>query len=207
MLSPHVTRPTRLAGAIALLALLYFVAGRLSLLLAIPPGYATAVWPGAGIALAALLVYGRQLWPGVVLGSFLVNLSVAPDAASPLVLPQTAALAFAIGIGAGAQALLGSLLVRRFIRGDPGIFDLRNMGGLLLLGGPISCLVSASWGTGVLLAGGLIHPAELGFSWITWWIGDTIGVLICTPLALIWLAQPPTLWGAGAGGLSPPRSC
>lgn len=56
------------------LAATYFFAAKLALLLAIPPGYATAVWPAAGIAIAVLLIRGSQLWPGVVLGSFFADL-------------------------------------------------------------------------------------------------------------------------------------
>ena len=59
-----------------LLAVVYFVAAKLSLLLAIPPGYATAVWPPSGIALAATLLLGNRLWPGVWLGAALVNYTV-----------------------------------------------------------------------------------------------------------------------------------
>jgi len=55
------------------IAIAYAVTGKLGLLLAIPPGYATAIWPPSGIALVALLVYGYRAWPGVLLGSFLVN--------------------------------------------------------------------------------------------------------------------------------------
>ncbi len=195
MSNPPLIHAARLAGGTLLLALLYFAAGRLSLALAIPPGYATAVWPGAGIALAALLLYGNRWWPGVVLGSFLVNVSVTWDAGSATPLAQTVAVAFAIGIGAGGQALLGSVVVRRFIQRDPRLFELRNMVGTLLLGGPVSCLLNASWGTGVLLAGGLIQAAELGFTWTTWWLGDSIGVLIFVPLALIWLGKPRRVLG------------
>ena len=50
----------------------YFVAGKLALMLAIPPGYASPLYLGAGLALAAVLVYGRLALPGVLLGSFLV---------------------------------------------------------------------------------------------------------------------------------------
>ena len=48
-------------------ALAYGVAARLTLFLAIPPGYATAVWPAAGIALAGVLLCGYRVWPGLVL--------------------------------------------------------------------------------------------------------------------------------------------
>ncbi len=188
------TRASGLVGGIALLALVYFVAGRLSLLLAIPPGYATAIWPGAGIALAALLIYGRRLWPGVVLGSFLVNLSVDFDLAfSPSDL-KSISIALAISIGAGAQALLGSVLVQRFIRQDPGLLELRNILGLLILGGPVSCLANSTWSASALLLGGLIDASGFGFNWITWWVGDSIGVLVVLPLVLIWLGQPRAVW-------------
>jgi len=51
----------------------YFVTGKLGTFLAIPPGYATAIWPPSGIALAGILIYGYRAWPGILLGSFLVN--------------------------------------------------------------------------------------------------------------------------------------
>ena len=54
---------------IAGLAVAYALSGRLGLLLAVPPGYATAIWAGSGIALAAMLSRGCRLWPGVLLGS------------------------------------------------------------------------------------------------------------------------------------------
>src|SRR5437867_1401197 len=62
----------------------YFVAGRLGSLLAIPPGYATAIWPAAGLALAAALLLGIRIWPGILLGSFAVNVGTAFDASTPV---------------------------------------------------------------------------------------------------------------------------
>ena len=66
-------QPLVYAGKIALLAALYFVLAKLSLSLAIPPGYATAVWPPAGLALAAVLLEGNRAWPGIWLGAAAVN--------------------------------------------------------------------------------------------------------------------------------------
>ena len=54
-----------LAAQVGLLAIVYFVAAKLSLALAIPPGYATAVWPPSGVAVAAVLMLGNRVWPGV----------------------------------------------------------------------------------------------------------------------------------------------
>ncbi|HYL24364.1 MAG TPA: MASE1 domain-containing protein, partial [Burkholderiales bacterium] len=66
----------RRAFQLALLAAVYFAAAKVSLLLAISPGYATAVWPPSGIALAALLLWRRSLWPGIWIGSFAANITI-----------------------------------------------------------------------------------------------------------------------------------
>jgi integral membrane sensor domain MASE1 len=97
-------------------AAIYFVAGKLALLLAIPPGYATAVWPAAGLALGCLLLFGDRVWPGVVIGSFLVNFWTSLDTASLGAILRSVAVPALIGAGAALQALAGTFLVRRFVR-------------------------------------------------------------------------------------------
>src|SRR5258706_12256313 len=88
-----------------LLAAVSFAAANFWLLLAIPPGYATAVWPPSGIALAATLALGNRVWPGVWVGAALVNLTV-----------ESSWLASAlIGTGNTLEALAGATLIRRFI--------------------------------------------------------------------------------------------
>ena len=171
------------------MAAAYFVVGRLSLLLAIPPGYATAVWPAAGIALAGTLLLGTRVWPGIVLGSFAVNVWTSLDATSLRTLATSGTLAATIGLGAALQAVLGALLVRRFV-GYPTLF-LRDREVLkfLLLGGPVACLASSVWGATTLLLTGVIEPSDYVFHWWTWWVGDTIGVITVAPLVLIWLTE------------------
>ena len=66
-------RAPAFAGALILLAAAYALTGRLGQATAIPPGHITLIWPASGIALAALLLWGNRMWPGVWLGSFLVN--------------------------------------------------------------------------------------------------------------------------------------
>src|SRR6185503_16040132 len=60
-----------------ILGILYALGGKIGLRLAIAPGFATAVWPPSGIALAYLLLRGNRCWPGIILGSFILNLSVS----------------------------------------------------------------------------------------------------------------------------------
>ena len=82
-----------LLAKLAAMAAAYYVVGRLGLLLAIPPGYATAVWPASGIALAGILLFGYRVWPGILLGSFLINLRVSLDTTSTASILNTTALA------------------------------------------------------------------------------------------------------------------
>ncbi|MGH8077107.1 MAG: MASE1 domain-containing protein, partial [Lysobacter sp.] len=98
---------------VLMLAVGYYLTGRLALLMAIPPGYATAVWPAAGLALAGLLRFGYRAWPGIVLGSFLINFPTA-RAASDALLPAMH-VATSVGCGAALQAVVGTWLIRRFV--------------------------------------------------------------------------------------------
>src|SRR5881296_3753288 len=102
-MKPHLKR---LAGVVALAAV-YFCAGKLGLLLAFVNASVSPVWPPTGIALAALLMWGYRLWPGIFLGAFLVNFTTAGTPVADL------------GIAAGntLEALLGAWLVNRYANG------------------------------------------------------------------------------------------
>ena len=181
-------------GAMLLVAAAYCVTGRLGLLLAISPGYATAVWPPSGIALAAVLLCGYRVVPGIVLGSFLVNLWTSFDATTIAAMLQSVVLASSISLGAALQAIVGAGLIRRCVGFPCPLDQEKDVGLFLLLGGPISCLVNATIGVSSLWIGGVIPGALTLFSWWTWWVGDSLGVLIVTPLVLIWTAEPRQVW-------------
>jgi PAS domain S-box-containing protein len=162
---------------VALFAAAYFAAARLSLLVAIPPGYATAIWPPSGIALAVLLLAGQGLWPGVWLGSFLANASIEGALAASAI----------IATGSTLQAYAIAALVRRRL-GVPRRFE------------RVSSVLAF---VGLVLGGAVIAPSvalvplsqlaplprdELIANWWTWWQGDATGMLIFTPLVLSWSA-------------------
>ena len=180
--------------ASALVAAVYCAAGRLSLLLAIPPGYATAVWPAAGFAVAGVLLFGRRVWPGIVLGSFFINVWTSFDATTATSILKSVSLATAIGLGAALQANVGAFLVRRFVRFPSPLDQDQDVIRFLVLVGPVSCVVSASVGVTSLLSAGVIQWPEYPFSWWTWWVGDTIGALIVTPVVLMWTGEPREVW-------------
>ena len=178
---------SRRLGEILGLATAYAATGKLALFLAIPPGFATAIWPPSGIALATLLVVGSRAWPGVLLGSFLVNVSPTLDRTS-------LAVAAAIAAGAVVQALVGASLVRRFLGTSLELRRGWDITTFLLLGGPASCVVSPTVGTATLYFRQVLQIRELPFTWWTWWVGDVIGVLVVAPLMLIAFGTPRDFW-------------
>jgi len=168
------------------LAAAYYIISRLALVLAIPPGYATPVWPAAGVALTGILLFGYRVWPGILLGAFLVNIGTGLDTATTAILFKSLALPAVIGAGSCLQACAGAFLIRRRVGfpippdRTPDIFA------VLLWGGPLSCLISATLGvTGLLLVGAIPLPAFPN-NWMTWWLGDTIGVALILPLVAVW---------------------
>ncbi|MDQ5877740.1 MAG: hypothetical protein QG638_472 [Pseudomonadota bacterium] len=171
----------------AITTLGYFVSGVAGLQLGVLQGYASPLFPAAGWALAALLVFGPRVLPAVWIGAFLTNLVVEIGNGAVWTL-SSGAVAALIAVGACMQALLGSALVRRRL-GDAWR-QLENDGDIIafsVLGGPAACVVSASVGVSSLVAFGIVPGVDFLFTWWNWWLGDTLGVLIGAPLGLLLL--------------------
>jgi signal transduction histidine kinase/integral membrane sensor domain MASE1 len=178
-----------------LLAGAYYLAGRLALLLAIPPGYATVIWPAAGVGLAGCYLLGYRFWPAVTLGSALVNLDTAivlGQGTASLLMSLVAPLV--IGLGAGAQAAFGSYLLKRYIGREIALDDVSSVARFLLLGCGLSCLVAASVGTGILWLRGVIVAENVAYNWLTWWVGDGLGVMLAAVLIFSFWAEPQQVW-------------
>ncbi|HEX5864403.1 MAG TPA: MASE1 domain-containing protein, partial [Casimicrobiaceae bacterium] len=162
-------------GQVLLLAAVYFVAAKLSLLLAIPPGYVTAVWPPSGIALAAILLWGTRLWPGIWLGAALINLTVE---GSPL-------LAALLATGNTLEAVVSGALIRRFT-GARGYFEsgaaVIKFVALIALSAPIAAAIGVA-SLSLLKA---LPSSDFVINAWTWWLGDASGMIIVTPLIASW---------------------
>ena len=170
---------------VIILAAGYTLTGIVGLSLAIPPGYATAVWPPSGIALAAILLWGPRVWPGIAAGSVLVNLAVALTTASATFHAASVAIALSIAVGSTVQVLVLAGAIRRYV----GVSQLFETGPATLGFTGISaacCLIASTWGAGSLSFGGAVGPEEFLDTWQTWWLGDLIGVLVFTPAFLTW---------------------
>jgi integral membrane sensor domain MASE1 len=166
-------RTARALAPLALVFLAYFVAGTL--------GQATTnirssnlgpVWPAYGIALAAGLKYGYRVWPALAASAFVVAVQGA-------VFPAAAA---GQAIGATLGALTGTFLLRRIDGFDPSLSRLRDALGLIVLGAFGSALVSSVIGVFSLYAVGIQPYSGLPSAWLIYWLGDSTGVLLVTPL-------------------------
>lgn len=175
---------------VVVVALAYLVAARFGSLFAVPPGFASAIWPPAGIALAALLWWRGPALVGIGLGSLATNLwlLLAAGGQAPWTTPQLLA-PLLIGCGAMAQALAGGWLVRRWLPWPPALQTGPEVLLLMLLVGPLASVVNASVGVASLTLLGLTPLSGAPLSWLTWWAGDAIGAMTFTPLLLL-LAKP-----------------
>ncbi|HQG99654.1 MAG TPA: CHASE domain-containing protein [Smithellaceae bacterium] len=181
------------AAGVFLVGLAYVALGAAGLTLAIPPGYASPVFPAAGLALACLLLFGPRVLPGIWTASFLLNCSHAWLFGS--LSPKTAAVAAVIAVGATAQAWVGSALIRRTMgQAWRGLESERHLFRFFLLGALAACLVSASISVGGLSALGVIESSESFFTWWNWYLGDALGVMVFAPLTFCFLNRSDELW-------------
>ena len=165
----------------------YFLAGKLGLAFAIVHANATPVWPPTGIALAAVLLLGRAVWPVIFAGAFFVNLTTAGSVLSSL------------GIAAGntLEALVGAALVARFAGGAAAFERAKDIFKFVVAAALVSTTVSATIGVTTLALTGYARWAEFGPIWLTWWLGDAAGDLVVAPfLVLAFRGKPAGAVGA-----------
>jgi diguanylate cyclase (GGDEF)-like protein len=181
------SRLARELGLLTGLAAVYFVAAKLGLRLAFVHASATPVWPNTGLALAALLLLGRRVWPAVLVGAFLANVTTAGSVATSL------------GVAAGntLEAVVGAYLVTRFASGRRAFERAGDVFRFAFLAGIVSTTISATFGVTSLALGGFARWAEYGPIWVTWWLGDAVGDLVVAPVVLLWYARPLVRWPRG----------
>jgi diguanylate cyclase (GGDEF)-like protein len=171
-------------AAIGLLAPVYFVAGKLGLKFAFVHTSISPVWPAAGIAVAAFLLLGTEVWPAIFIGSFLVNMTTAGNVATSL------------GIGAGntLEALAAVYLLNKFARGRYAFDRTQDILKFALLAGGLSSCIGAICGVTSLALGGFAQWSYYRAMWWTWWQGDAIGIIVVTPLLVLWSGMPLPRW-------------
>ncbi|MBT0664638.1 MASE1 domain-containing protein [Geobacter pelophilus] len=164
-------------------AVTYVVTAKLGFLLALDQTNATAVWPPTGVALAACLVFGLRLWPGIFLGAFLANILVV--AGSTIASLPVLMLALSTAAGNTLEALVGAYLVNRFSSGRLPFDRTLDTVYFMLFGALVSPFISATVGTASFCSYSS-DWSRFGQMWLTWWLGDAVGALIIAPLLLTW---------------------
>jgi PAS domain S-box-containing protein len=169
--------------ALALVAALYFIAARWGLTLALANSSVSPVWPPTGLAIAAVILLGPRIAPGIFAGAVLTN----------FVNGSSLVVSLLLGIGNTGEALLGGILVRKFAD-DRRAFASREGALVYFLGAGLAApLVSATLGIGTLVGAGSLAFAEAGLLWLTWYLGDAVGALVVGP-AILLLARPMSEW-------------
>jgi integral membrane sensor domain MASE1 len=162
------------AARIAVIAAAYYGAAKLGLSLAFTTENVTAIWPPTGIALAAVVLWGYRVWPGIALGAFLAN------AWTDIPLYTT----LGITTGNTLEALVGAYLLRR-VDFSASLERVRDVFALVLLAGFVSTAVAATIGVTSLMVGDEVASGDFGVVWRTWWLGDMGGDLVVAPALLI----------------------
>ncbi len=166
------------------LAVVYYVAARIGLLLAYESSNASPVWPPSGIAFSALFVWGMRCWPGVFLGALAANIAVF-SGNHVAGFTTIGAVSTSIACGNTLEALLGVYLLRRLVGDGEYLYESGSIYKFVFCCILVAA-IGASIGTGSLIAGGIV-PASAGWSISNiWWLGDASGILVVAPFLLSW---------------------
>jgi signal transduction histidine kinase len=159
------------------LAGLYYGAGRAGLHLAYLHGTVTALWPPVGVGVAALVILGPGVWPGIVIGDLLLA-----DFSTPwgTIVGQT--------VGNTLEILVAAVLFRRLTQQRIALERVLDVLALVACAA-LGTLISAVFGVVSLRLGDVISADEFGSVFRTWWLGDFSGALVFTPLILVWAAR------------------
>ncbi len=168
------------------LLLLYVAGGKLGMLFALPPGYSIPVFPPAGLALAAILLFGSRALPGIFLGSWVFNSHLIPPQ------PDYSWVPVAIATGSTLQAWICARILRHFAPRRLVYDDVRSLA-FFTVTSLLCCCIAASIGNLTLWKAGIIPAAAISNNFFTWWLGDCLGVQIFSLFILVIAADWPRL--------------
>lgn len=178
-----------------ILALVYAFFGYLSSLLTLPLSYTAFIWPAAGIALGAILVYGTRILPGIFIGAFSINLHSLLIQHNTIFSPiHIFTITIIFSCGTVFQAVAGRYLLKKTIGLNNSLYVSKNILFFILLIGPVCGCFNAFFSTTLFYLFHFFPRNNLFISMGTWWIGDSLGHVVFTPLFLILFARPAEIW-------------
>jgi integral membrane sensor domain MASE1/anti-sigma regulatory factor (Ser/Thr protein kinase) len=163
----------------AALALAYFGTAKLGLGLAEATQSVTAIWPPTGLALVALVLGGRRMWPAIAVGAFAANATTDVPVYSAL----------GIAVGNTLEAVVGASLLA-WVGFRPTLRRLRDIFGLVALAAILSTTISATIGVASVSLGDSL-PEGTWSAWRVWWLGDMGGDLLVAPFLFVAITHWP----------------
>lgn len=176
----------------AAVGVLYTALGLLTLRLAQMTGLASPIWPAAGLAFVAAWRCRWRALPGIFVGSVATNVIWLSRIEAPE--PKTWLIAAAIGVGAVLGAAAGATLVHRTVGPVRRLDTPRAVMLTLALGGLVATTIAPTVGVATQLASGLLSTSKAVPGWLTWWVGDAIGVIVFAPIVLMLLPSEAQYW-------------
>ena len=139
---------------------------------------ATPLWPPTGFALALVLLRGYRIWPAILVGSFYSYLMAA----------RFLLESGSIVIGTVLAALVGAWLIKRWSNGHKTFANPSNVGKFALISFAPTAMISST----ITLAGFILaNDVSLeSVTWVVWWLADATGILIITPVVVLWAITP-----------------
>jgi PAS domain S-box-containing protein len=165
--------PTRVICLIAV----YFLGGLLGKKAAFMNGDLALVWPHAGIALAAILLFGYRFLPGIVAGAFLFSMVDGKPVGFFTV---------ATAIGNCVGAMVCTYMLRQTIRFQNRMERTRDAVAFILLAAFFGTTINALFNVAGLYMAGQADWENVGAALITWWVPNAMGCLVVAPLFLSW---------------------
>jgi signal transduction histidine kinase len=157
----------------------YYLSGKLGLTLAFENASATAVWAPTGIAITAILLRGYYVWPAILAGAFLINITTTGNIPTSVL----------IALGNTGEGLLGAYLVNKYAGGKFAFENTANIFRFALYAGLLSTMLSATVGVTSLALWGYAEWSSYLSVWLTWWIGDAVGAFLIVPFLILWFQK------------------
>ncbi|HEX3855694.1 MAG TPA: MASE1 domain-containing protein [Verrucomicrobiae bacterium] len=170
---------------VVLLIALYFVGGLVGKETTFLSGSVALVWPPAGIALAAILLFGYRFWPGVALGAVLFSFMNGMPFGF-----------FTLGTAVGNTmgAVVCAYLLKKFISFDNAMERTRDVTGYIGLACFLGTTVNAAFNVVSLAYSGAVKWDDLFSTILVWWVPNALAGLVVAPFIITWATPSATRW-------------
>ncbi|HFC30791.1 MAG TPA: hypothetical protein ENJ44_07095, partial [Oceanospirillales bacterium] len=161
--------------------------------LILPPTFAAPIWPAAGIATGALILWGYKYIPAILIGEILVNLNfykIDEFHDNPTLMVTYSLMLLATTI----RSTLAAYLVRKYLGNKNQYLTFQSIVKLFILAGIVPTFISSSLSTLTLYDSNLLEDGSVWLNFLTWWFGDSVGVFILLPMMLLLFKKPREVW-------------